>query len=262
VTGSGAEPTYHGGSPDDEATGVPSGATRVDEADLAPARETDDTGDIDNRADTGPVHAPGRADWAGPTAAGPGGSAAAEPVTGGDWAGPTVDERAAAANADAAVVDTSVADTDAARTNTTQTDAHFAGAEVTDADLSAADVAGAGAAGAAVGAVGAPPEAGPPLAEVPEPAAMPTAGEQTLLGDEDRASLQGRWRDLQGGFVDEPRETVRQAGDLVGEAVRMVTVRLTRQWESIGQDHGDSATEELRQAFRRYRALFQRLLEL
>jgi hypothetical protein len=67
---------------------------------------------------------------------------------------------------------------------------------------------------------------------------------------------------VQAGFVDDPRDAVRQAGDLVGEAVQVVTSRLTEHWQAIGPDHGDAATEELRRELRRYRALFDRLLDL
>ena len=108
-----------------------------------------------------------------------------------------------------------------------------------------------------------PVEAAPPPAEVGQAGAMPTTAEEfELLPGDDRDQLRRRWRDVQAGFVDDPRDSVRQAGDMVGEAVQIVTTRLTEHWQSIGQDHGDAATEELRQALRRYRALFDRLLDL
>jgi hypothetical protein len=104
-------------------------------------------------------------------------------------------------------------------------------------------------------------------AVLPPPEAMPTATEAgtsefVVLTDDDRDSLRRRWREIQTSFVDDPRESVRQVGDLVGEAVQSVTSRLTEHWQGIGPDHGDAATEELRREFRRYRALFDRLLDL
>jgi hypothetical protein len=117
------------------------------------------------------------------------------------------------------------------------------------------DAAGAAAAGTGLAAAGTPPAA-----------AMPTSADDhdqhPLLPGDQGDELRRRWRDVQAGFVDDPRESVRRAGELVGEAVQTVTVRLTEHWQAIGPDRGDAATEELRRALRRYRTLFDRLLDL
>ncbi len=106
-----------------------------------------------------------------------------------------------------------------------------------------------------------PSAAAPAVPAAAMPTAVPAAGEGPLVPGEEGQSLRQRWHELQGGFVDDPRESVRQAGDLVGETVQLVSQRLTVHWQSMAKE-GEPATEELRQQLRRYRALFERLLDL
>jgi hypothetical protein len=89
---------------------------------------------------------------------------------------------------------------------------------------------------------------------------------QEPLFDSSRAeSLRGRWADVQAGFVDEPRRAVEQADSLVAEVMQQLAQAfsearsgLERQW-----DRGDDVnTEDLRQALRRYRSFFDRLLAM
>jgi hypothetical protein len=92
--------------------------------------------------------------------------------------------------------------------------------------------------------------------------------------DEQRAALfpgteaetfHSQWSDIQASFVDEPRHAVEQADSLVAEVMqRLAQVfadersRLEGQW-----DRGeDTDTEALRQALRRYRSFFDRLLSM
>ena len=78
-------------------------------------------------------------------------------------------------------------------------------------------------------------------------------------------TFQTRWSEIQTSFVDEPRRSVEQADSLVAEVMqRLATVfadersRLEQQW-----DRGeDTDTEALRQALRRYRSFFDRLLSM
>ncbi len=78
-------------------------------------------------------------------------------------------------------------------------------------------------------------------------------------------TFQTRWSDIQASFVDEPRQSVEQADSLVAEVMqRLAQVfadergRLEGQW-----DRGeDTDTEALRQALRRYRSFFDRLLSM
>jgi hypothetical protein len=84
-----------------------------------------------------------------------------------------------------------------------------------------------------------------------------------LLSSNDVQDLRTRWDQIQTGFVDEPRVAVKQADELVAQAMKRLAEsfsgergRLEQQW-----DRGDDvSTEELRQALRKYRSFFQRLL--
>jgi ElaB/YqjD/DUF883 family membrane-anchored ribosome-binding protein len=75
--------------------------------------------------------------------------------------------------------------------------------------------------------------------------------------------LRARWDKIQGAFVDQPRQAVEDADNLVGEAIKKLSEQLagerssvTRQWNS-----GDNvSTEILRQSLRRYRTFFEKLL--
>ena len=77
--------------------------------------------------------------------------------------------------------------------------------------------------------------------------------------------FRNRWTDVQTGFVDEPRSAVEQADTLVAEMMKRLAqvfaeerAKLEEQW-SRG---GDISTEDLRQALRRYRSFFDRLLQV
>ena len=77
--------------------------------------------------------------------------------------------------------------------------------------------------------------------------------------------LRGRWKEVQTGFVDEPRKAVEQADALVASAMKRLAEvfaeersKLEKQW-----DRGDSvSTEDLRVALQRYRSFFDRLLSV
>jgi hypothetical protein len=93
-----------------------------------------------------------------------------------------------------------------------------------------------------------------------------TAERQTgLFPGTEAQTFQSRWSDIQVSFVDEPRRSVEQADGLVAEVMqRLAQVfadersRLESQW-----DRGeDTDTEALRQALRRYRSFFDRLLSM
>ncbi len=94
--------------------------------------------------------------------------------------------------------------------------------------------------------------------------AEPERAEALFPGGESQG-FQSRWSEIQGSFVDEPRQSVEQADSLVAEVMqRLAQVfadersRLEKQW-----DRGeDTDTEALRQALRRYRSFFDRLLSM
>ena len=76
--------------------------------------------------------------------------------------------------------------------------------------------------------------------------------------------LHADWDAIQAAFVDEPRQAVERADELVARTMKRLAesfaaerAKLEGQW-----DRGDDvSTEDLRQALRRYRAFFGRLLE-
>jgi hypothetical protein len=84
-----------------------------------------------------------------------------------------------------------------------------------------------------------------------------------LLAADDAERLRARWTDIQTGFVDAPRRAVEQADALVAELMQHLARtfadergRLEGQW-----DRGDDVpTDNLRDAFQRYRSFFERLL--
>jgi len=90
-------------------------------------------------------------------------------------------------------------------------------------------------------------------------------GAEPLFPSGEAEGFKGRWVEVQTGFVDEPRNAVEQADSLVAEMMqRLAQVfadergKLEEQW-SRGDDIG---TEDLRQALRRYRSFFDRLLSV
>jgi hypothetical protein len=91
-----------------------------------------------------------------------------------------------------------------------------------------------------------------------ERAPQPTDDWQ-LFGTEDADSLRSRWTELQGAFVDDPRQTVEHAEQLVGEVVQTLTDRFNERKKEL-QTQGSPDTEELRLAMIRYRTFFKQLL--
>lgn len=121
--------------------------------------------------------------------------------------------------------------------------------EQTDEGLTTADVAAA---------------ASTPVARQPQDEAE-TDRRTPLFAGNEAEDFRGRWSQIQTSFVDEPRSSVQQADALVAEVMQQLAKMfaderstLERQWES-----GDeSDTEALRQALRRYRSFFDRLLSM
>jgi hypothetical protein len=86
---------------------------------------------------------------------------------------------------------------------------------------------------------------------------------EALLPADVNADFQGRWENLQTGFVDEPRQTVEQADQLVAEVMQRLAEGFAAERERLEQQWGrgeDISTEDLRVTLQRYRAFFQRLL--
>jgi hypothetical protein len=86
-----------------------------------------------------------------------------------------------------------------------------------------------------------------------------------LFPQSEGEDFRSRWHDVQSHFVDEPRHAVEEADQLVAAVIsRLAEIFagerdvLEREW-SKGQD---VSTEDLRQALRRYRSFFDRLLTM
>ena len=107
-----------------------------------------------------------------------------------------------------------------------------------------------------------PAAAGPAEADQAHAEADSTE-QEPLLSEADTNGFTGRWREIQTGFVDEPRESVAQADALVADLMQQLAAsfsdereRLEKQWDS----GDDVSTEDLRVALTRYRSFFDRLL--
>jgi hypothetical protein len=87
-------------------------------------------------------------------------------------------------------------------------------------------------------------------------------GADLLFSPEDRVRFGQRWTEIQGRFVDDPRDAVASADDLVTEMMDRIGDRLA-ECRTGGQGltgEGEAETEDLRLATQRYRAFFHRLL--
>jgi hypothetical protein len=78
--------------------------------------------------------------------------------------------------------------------------------------------------------------------------------------------MRGRWSEIQSGFVDDPHQAVRRADELVAQALQDLARSFAQHREQIDADakagEGQSSTENLRVALRRYRSFFERLLSV
>ena len=97
-----------------------------------------------------------------------------------------------------------------------------------------------------------------------EPSASEREATIPLVDEGERQAFLERWKEIQAGFVDEPRGAVRDADGLVAEVMQHLArtfadarANLEAQWDR--QD--DVSTEDLRVALQRYRGFFNRLLE-
>ena len=77
--------------------------------------------------------------------------------------------------------------------------------------------------------------------------------------------MQTNWESIQAAFVDDPQVSVRRADELVATAIKKLAetfaeerAKMEQQWSK----GNDVSTEDLRQALRRYRAFFHRLLSM
>ena len=91
------------------------------------------------------------------------------------------------------------------------------------------------------------------------------AGSTPLFPSNELEDLRTRWKDIQTGFVDEPRKAVEQADGLVASAMKRLAEVFAQERSGLEQqwDRGDNvSTEDLRLALQRYRSFFDRLLSV
>jgi hypothetical protein len=86
---------------------------------------------------------------------------------------------------------------------------------------------------------------------------------EPLFEAADRDRFGESWTSIQAGFVDDPRDAVKEADTLVAELMQRLAEtfsaersRLESQWDN----DEDVSTEDLRIALQRYRSFFDRLL--
>jgi len=138
--------------------------------------------------------------------------------------------------------------------NLSTADLASAGRQDADDDTATTSPAGSG------GDVEAPAESG---GDVETPAQSGGDVETPALIDEEKVTgFRDRWQNVQTGFVDDPKQAVRQADELVAAVISALATtfaehksELEAQWQQ-----GEPATEELRIALRRYRSFFDQLL--
>jgi hypothetical protein len=88
---------------------------------------------------------------------------------------------------------------------------------------------------------------------------------EPLFPDDLDRDFRHRWRDIQSGFVDEPRSAVEQADALVAQLMQRLAQSFSEQRKNLEKQWEASekvSTEELRIALTRYRSFFERLLSV
>ena len=95
---------------------------------------------------------------------------------------------------------------------------------------------------------------------------------ETMRADERLAALfpqevandyRSRWDVVQRGFVDDPRQAVRQGDELVAQVLKNLSESFSNERATLEGQLGkadQASTETLRVALRRYRSFFERLL--
>ena len=90
-------------------------------------------------------------------------------------------------------------------------------------------------------------------------------GHEALFPNADSEELRRRWTDIQTSFVDEPKPSVEKADQLVASVIQKLTQVFADERSKLERDlskGGEASTEDLRQALRRYRSFFDRLLSV
>jgi hypothetical protein len=86
-----------------------------------------------------------------------------------------------------------------------------------------------------------------------------------LFAQDVAGGFRSRWDAVQIGFVDDPKQAVKQADELVAQVMKSLAESFSRQRANIegaAQGGNEASTESLRVALQRYRSFFHRLLSL
>ena len=86
-----------------------------------------------------------------------------------------------------------------------------------------------------------------------------------LFPENESKDFHKRWTDIQTGFVDEPRRAVERADELVAEVIKRLADSFAQERSKLEGQWGrgnNVSTEDLRVALQRYRAFFDRLLNI
>lgn len=84
-----------------------------------------------------------------------------------------------------------------------------------------------------------------------------------MFGPEQTNDFRSRWYDIQTEFIDDPRQCVQRADELVAETMKQLSDVFAQEREKLEREWdrgGDVSTENLRIALQRYRSFFDRLL--
>jgi hypothetical protein len=84
-----------------------------------------------------------------------------------------------------------------------------------------------------------------------------------LFSENETSDFRSRWSDIQAGFVDEPRQAVQNADQLVAQLMKKLAEGFANERQKLEHawDRGENvSTEDLRVALQRYRSFFHRLL--
>jgi hypothetical protein len=97
------------------------------------------------------------------------------------------------------------------------------------------------------------------------PTVNPARPRRRCSPDNEAKDFRARWTEIQTAFVDEPRRAVEQADALVAEVIQRLANSFSQARSTLeGQwGRGDNvSTEDLRVTLQRYRAFFDRLLNV
>jgi hypothetical protein len=81
-----------------------------------------------------------------------------------------------------------------------------------------------------------------------------------LFSEGAAGDFRARWSVVQQGFVDDPKNAVRQGDELVAQVIKSLAETFANQRAALEGEQG--STEDLRLALRRYRSFFDRLLSI